>query len=77
MKEFGKWLGRANGEVMVADCLKEDCTAEQMKAVVTTYCMIFGVEQESAEWNALLHKIYDYYNSWFESFDDLKNYCSA
>ena len=77
MKEFGKWLGRANGEVMVADCLKDDCTAEQMKAVVTTYCIIFDVTPGSAAWNELLHMIYENYNSWFDSFDDLKEFCAA
>ena len=77
MKEFGKWLGRANVEVMVAECLKEDCSVEQMKAVVMTYCMIFGIEPHSDDWEALLRKIYDYYNCWFESFEELKDYCAA
>ncbi len=75
--EFGRWLGRSNGDVMVADCLKGDCTAEQMKAVATTYCIIFGIEVNSEEWEDLLRRVYDYYNCWFDTFEALKDYCTA
>lgn len=71
MTEFGKWLGKSNGLTMVCDVLEQDVTQEQARAAVTTYCILFGVEVDTADWDYLINHIWTYYNSWFDDIDEL------
>lgn len=73
MTRFGEWLGINNGKEMVADCLA-DCSKEQARAVITTYCIMFGIEVDTAGWSDIMQYVYDYYNSWFNDKDELDNY---
>ena len=73
MTNFGRWLGVSNGKSMVCDLL-QDATKEQARAVITTYCMLFGIEPDTKEWDSLIRWIVDYYNSWFDTLTELDNY---
>ena len=75
MTEFGRWLGKSNGETMLASVFKQwSCTAEQARAAVTTYCMLFGIEVDTREWDDLMRWINDNYNSWFDGIEELDNF---
>ena len=71
--EFGRWLGKENGKVMLSEVFR-DCTKEQARAAVTTYCKIFGVKDDSDEWCNLMKWIFDFYNSWFDTFYEMDDY---
>ena len=71
MTEFGKWLGESNGLAMVCDVLEQGVTQEQARAAVTTYCILFGIEVDTAKWDYLINHIWTYYNSWFDNIDEL------
>lgn len=73
MTDFGKFLGKENGKTMLTEVLK-DCTVEQARSAVTTYCMIFGIEVDSKEWDELIRWIDENYNNWFDSRDELDDY---
>ena len=70
MTEFGKWLGAENGKQMLS-AVFNDCTDEQARAAVTTYCCIFGIEVDTKQWDDLMHWIWDCYNGWFETYEEL------
>lgn len=70
MTEFGKWLGAENGKEMLC-AVFDNCTKEQARAAVTTYCCIFGIEVDTKQWDDLMWWIYDCYNSWFNDFDEM------
>ena len=74
MTEFGKWLGNSNGLSMVCDVLSQDVTQEQARAAVTTYCILFGVEVDSARWDYLMNHIWTCFNCWFNDFDEMVNF---
>lgn len=74
MTNFGEWLGKSNGQTMIAECMKENITEEQARAVVTTYCIIFDVEVDTREWDELMRYIWNCFNSWFGDFDEMDNY---
>lgn len=71
MTEFGKWMGKSNGLAMVSDVLNQDVTQEQARAVVTTYCILFGIEVDTAEWDHLMNHIWDCFNCWFNDFNEM------
>ena len=73
MTEFGRWLGTENGKSMLNEILK-DCTKEQARAAVTTYCIIYDVNVDQRPWDELMRWIWDYYNSWFDEFDEMDMY---
>lgn len=73
MTSFGTFLGKENGKTMLTEVFK-DCTVEQARSAVTTYCMIFGIEVDSKEWDELIRWIDENYNSWFNSRDELDDY---
>lgn len=75
MTEFGRWLGTENGKSMLSTILK-DCTKEQARAAVTTYCIIYDINVDQRPWDELMRWIWDYYNSWFEEFDEMDMYMS-
>lgn len=70
MTSFGKWLGAYNGKEMLS-AVFDNCTKEQARAAVTTYCCIFGIEVDTKQWDDLMWWIYDCYNSWFNDFDEM------
>ncbi len=51
-------------------------TKEQIRAAVTTYCILFDVKVESKEWDDLIIYIYHHYNRWFDSYKSLNDYMS-
>ena len=69
--KLGEWL---DGNTMLSELLNSDITKEQARAVVTTYCLIFDIEVDTIEWNTLIESIYDSYNSWFDSYDEMDNF---
>lgn len=73
MTEFGRWLGTENGISMLNEILK-NCTKEQARAAVTTYCILFGIEVDTLQWDNLMTWIWECYNSWFEEFDEMDMY---
>lgn len=73
MTEFGRWLGTENGKSMLHEILK-NCTKEQARAAVTTYCIIYDINVDQRPWDELMRWIWDYYNSWFEEFDEMDMY---
>ena len=73
MTDFGKWLGKENGKTMLSTVF-ENCTKEQARAAVTTYCIIFGIQVDTMEWDELMRWILDYYNSWFDGFYELDGF---
>ena len=73
---FGEWLGSENGKEMLTEIFT-NCTKEQARAAVTTYCCIFKTEVDTSQWDNLMQWIYDYYNSWFESYDEMDSYMAA
>lgn len=77
MNEFGKWLGKSNGDAMLASVLVEDITEEQARAAITNYCIIFGITVDTNEWDELIDRTYNYYNCWFDTKDEFDNYMAA
>lgn len=74
MNEF---LGKHNGQAILTDIFTAmECTKEQARAAVTTYCCLFKINPDTAEWDNLMNWIFNCYNSWFRSFEDLDNYMS-
>ena len=72
--EFGNWLGESNGQTMLADVFKTNCTPQQARSAVTTYCILFGIEVDTRKWDELMRWIWDWYNSWFDSIDEMDKY---
>ena len=66
MTSFGKWLGAENGKTMLAEVFA-DCTVDQAKAAITTYCIIFGIEIDTNQWDNLMDWVWTYWNSWFDT----------
>lgn len=73
MTRFGEWLGESNGKEMLANVF-EHCTKEQGRAALTTYCILFGVNVDTLEWDTLIDYVYEYYNNWADSKDEFDNY---
>lgn len=74
---FGKWLGISNGKSMLADIFCEGVSEQQARAAVITYCLLFGIEVDTKEWDDLIRWIFDNYMSWdFRSIDDFDLYMS-
>ncbi len=76
MTEFGKWLGKSNGETMLSNILM-NCTKNQARAAVTTYCILFDVNVDIKEWDDLMRWIWGCYNSWFDTFDEMDMFMCA
>ena len=74
MTNLGKWLGEENGKSMLSAVFTNDSSKEQARAAVTTYCIIFGIEVDTAQWDNLMRWIYEFYNSWFDDFEDMDNF---
>ena len=74
MTEYGRWLGRENGDEMIRAVMGNGCSKKQAKDVITTYCMIFGIEVDTKEWDDLMRWAYDTYNCWFDSIDKFDMY---
>ena len=75
MTSFGRWLGERNGEVMLFEVLGEyGCTQEQARAAVTTYCLIFGIQVDTDEWDSLMDKCYTNCNCWFDSLEEFDQF---
>ena len=66
MTSFGKWLGAENGKQMLS-AVFDDCTVDQAKNAVTTYCIIFGIEVDTKQWDDLMDWIWEHWNSWFDT----------
>ena len=77
MTEFGKFLGWENGKTMLCNVFETDCTKEQARAAITTFCIIFDVEVDGAKWDELMRWVYEYYNSWFDRFYDMDMFMCA
>lgn len=73
LTEFGKWLGKHNGKTMLINGLRFS-TKEQSRAVITTYCILFGIKTGTKEWDKLMDWMFDGYNSWFNDKEELSNY---
>ena len=73
MKAFAKWLGVENGRAMLREAF-EDATKEQARCVITTYCILFDIEVDTMGWDDLMRYVYDYYNCWFDSFEEMDSY---
>lgn len=74
MTGFGRWLGEENGKEMLRAVFTDNCTKEQARAAVTTYCIIFDVNVDQRPWDELMRWIWDFYNSWFDGFDEMDDY---
>lgn len=72
--KFGEWLGESNGKTMLFEILKEDISKEQARAAVTTYCILFDINVDTAKWDTLMAEIWKYYNGWFETFDEMDGF---
>lgn len=68
------WLGESNGQSILYEILMSDVTKEQARAAVTTYCILFDIIVDTNRWDNLIQVIWDYYNSWFDSKEELDNY---
>ena len=73
MSNFGEWFGEYNGKNMLAAVLP-DATKEQARAVITTYCMIFDIEVDTKGWDDLMVYVYNCWNCWFNSIDEMDSY---
>ena len=73
MSNFGEWFGKYNGKNMLAAVLP-DATKEQARAAITTYCMIFDIEVDTKDWDDLMVYVYNCWNCWFDSIDEMDNY---
>jgi len=71
--EFGEWLGKENGLTMLGEIFRKG-TVNQAKAAITTYCCIFGIDVDTAEWEKLMQWTYENYNCWFDSYEELDAY---
>ncbi len=71
---FGNWLSESNGRDMLSDIFNTGCTKKQARAAITTYCILFGIEVDTREWDELISWIDDCYNCWFNSKDDLDEF---
>lgn len=60
MNEFARWMGKHNGDDMLYSLLEEDLTKEQFRAVWTTYCIMFNLEPDTAEYDNKLLEIYEF-----------------
>lgn len=77
MTSFGTWLGKENGKTMVGSAITEsgcDLSKEQVRCVVTTYCILFDIEVDTYDWDELMRYIWEYYNSWFNTYEELDDY---
>ena len=72
MTNFGKWLGKHNADNMLAELLIENLTMEQFRAIWTTYCIMLGLEPDTAEYDNKLLEIYKCY--WCFGVDDYEEY---
>ena len=72
MTDFAKWLGESNVDNMLADLLTEDLTMEQFRAIWTTYCILLGLEPDTATYDNKLLEVYKYY--WGFGVDDYDEY---
>ena len=61
MTNFAEWLGEHNANIMLTDLLTEDLTMEQFRAIWTTYCIMCGLEPDTAEYDNKLLEIYNNY----------------
>lgn len=71
MTDFGKWLGKSNADNMLAELLAEASTEKQFRAVWTTYCMMFELNPDTAEYDNKLMEIYEcYWHFHADSYDE-------
>lgn len=75
--DFGNWLGLENGKNMISSVIQTDCTAEQARAAVTTFCILFGIEVDTKAWDDLMNWLHDCYDSWFDTLDELDEFMCA
>lgn len=61
-------------EAMIKILSDYNTTRQQARAAVTTYCIIAKIEVDTAEWDKLIGRIYEHYNSWFESIEGMDAY---
>ena len=73
MTEFGRWLGTENGKSMLS-AVFDNCTNEQARAAVTTYCILFRIEVDTLQWDELMTWIWECYNGWFDTYEELDNF---
>lgn len=71
--EFGNWLGKENGKIMLSEIFG-DCLQREARCAVVTYCKIFGIKVGTEEWNELIEWIDEFYNSWFKDKEELDEY---
>lgn len=71
MTDFGKWIGKHNADNMLAELFMQDLTKEQFRAVWTTYCLILGLEPDTAEYDRKLREICnDYWHFDWNGYDE-------
>ena len=75
MKNFVKWLGKHNADIMLANLLT-DATKEQARCAVTVYCMLLDIEVDTIEWDYLIRDLFFTYNSWFDDMEEMDKYMS-
>ena len=74
MTHFGKWLGKNNGKQMLYEVAKYGmgCAPKYMASAITTYCILFGVEEDTEEWYELLKDVCETYC--VENYEDFVEY---
>lgn len=77
MTDFGRWLRESNGKQMLSDIAKENVSSKQMRAAITTYCILFDINVDSREWDELMRWLWKYYNSWFDEFETMDMFMCA
>jgi len=71
-----RWLGKHNCDAILGDILSSDVTKEQARAAVTTYCILLGIEVDTADWDYLIRDLFFTYNSWFDDVEEMDIYMS-
>lgn len=64
MTNFGSWLGKSNGKEMLYEVANYGmgCSQKYIASAITTYCILFGIEEDTEEWYELLKDICKYWN---------------
>ena len=74
MINSGRWLGKANADGILSDLLLLDINEEQVRAVITAYCLLFSIKPNTDEWDTLINDVFKFYNRWFDSKKELNIY---
>lgn len=69
MNDFARWLGSSNGKTMIYEVGK-DCTLDQFRTVVTTYCILFDVEVDTKAWDDLMRELFNNLNCWVSNYEE-------